>query len=151
MAVEFGQEKSGAGSFRGSGDLCLTKAAPLFVCVSGGEENADTERQRQRKSVTQLFQDGRRGPLGVGVGVCVSIHGHTHVRISSQTRPVQRPQGVHALPPQHRTPFPSSRRPAKVTHVEPRHSCFSPPLQTVAGRRPRENTLAFKVFKGAAS
>lgn len=31
MAVEFGQEKSGTGSFRGSGDLCLTKAARLFV------------------------------------------------------------------------------------------------------------------------
>lgn len=51
MAVEFGQEKSGAGSFRGSGDLCLTKAAPPFVF-----RQTDTENERQRKSVRELFQ-----------------------------------------------------------------------------------------------
>lgn len=47
MAVEFGQEKSGGGSFRGSGDLCLTKAAPLFVfSLAGGERQPQEERQR---------------------------------------------------------------------------------------------------------
>lgn len=55
MAVEFGQEKSGAGSFRGSGDLCLTKAAPLFV-FSQPERETDRENERQRKSVRELFQ-----------------------------------------------------------------------------------------------
>lgn len=44
MAVEFGQEKSGAGSFRGSGDLCLTKAAPLFV-FSWPERERDRQRE----------------------------------------------------------------------------------------------------------
>ena len=55
MAVEFGQEKSGAGSFRGSGDLCLTKAAPLFV-FSRPERATDRGNGRQRKSVRELFQ-----------------------------------------------------------------------------------------------
>ena len=58
MAVEFGQEKSGAGSFRGSGDLCLTKAAPLFVFSQAArEKETDRESERQRKSVREaLFQ-----------------------------------------------------------------------------------------------
>lgn len=45
MAVEFGQEKSGSGSFRGSGDLCLTKAAPLFVFY-----RSDRQGERERES-----------------------------------------------------------------------------------------------------
>ena len=48
MAVEFGQEKSGAGSFRGSADLCLTKAAPLFVF---SRPEPERERAIWRKSV----------------------------------------------------------------------------------------------------
>lgn len=56
MAVEFGQEKGGAGSFRGSGVLCLTKAAPLFVFsqvdMGGGAMRGDSE----RKNVTERFQ-----------------------------------------------------------------------------------------------
>lgn len=54
MAVEFGQEKSGSGSFRGSGDLCLTKAAPLFVFSW-----PEGERERQREWKTE--EERQRG------------------------------------------------------------------------------------------
>lgn len=63
MAVEFGQEKSGAGSFRGSGDLCFTKAAPLFV-FSQPERATDRGNERQRKHVRELFQWAARASWG---------------------------------------------------------------------------------------
>lgn len=56
MAVEFGQEKSGAGSFRGSGDLCLTKAAPLFVFSQADLGGGATRGDGGRKSVRERFQ-----------------------------------------------------------------------------------------------
>lgn len=52
MAVEFGQEKSRAGSFRGSGDLCLTKAAPLSVF-----SRPDRERKREGEQRTVGMKD----------------------------------------------------------------------------------------------
>lgn len=62
MAVEFGQEKSGAGSFRGSGDLCFTKAAPLFVFSSLREQQ--TEGTKDRGSTSESFSSEQHGPLG---------------------------------------------------------------------------------------
>lgn len=62
MAVEFGQEKSGAGSFRGSGDLCLTKAAPLFV-FSQAERDRQAERMKDGGRASESFSN-ERGPLG---------------------------------------------------------------------------------------
>lgn len=68
MAVEFGQEKSGAGSFRGSGDLCLTKAAPLFVFsqadLGGGATRGDGGGGRASESVSSK----QRRPLKLEMG-----------------------------------------------------------------------------------
>lgn len=61
MAVEFGQEKSGAGSFRGSGDLCLTKAAPLFV-FSWPERKRQTERMKDRGRASERFSSEQQRP-----------------------------------------------------------------------------------------
>lgn len=61
MAVEFGQEKSGAGSFRGSGDLCLTKAAPLFVF---SQPERETDRMKDRGRASESFSNEQHSPLG---------------------------------------------------------------------------------------
>lgn len=78
MAVEFGQEKSGAGSFRGSGDLCLTKAAPLFV-LSGPVR--ETERQKDWKTEEErqrAFPISSTGLLG---GIDLRQTGHDHLTL----------------------------------------------------------------------
>lgn len=79
MAVEFGQEKSGAGSFRGSGDLCLTKAAPLFV-FSQAEAEGERTRAGAGGRASASVSNQRCRPLG-GLGEWGGLglrHMHDH-------------------------------------------------------------------------
>lgn len=78
MAVEFGQEKSGAGSFRGSGDLCLTKAAPLFV-FSQAEAEGERTRAGAGGRASASVSNQRCRPLGGLRGVGGDLrHMHDH-------------------------------------------------------------------------
>lgn len=86
MAVEFGQEKSGAGSFRGSGDLCLTKAAPLFVfCPPDREGRREGDQwtvgMKDRGRASESFSSQRLRPHG---DADLRQTGHDH--LTSQTR-----------------------------------------------------------------
>lgn len=79
MAVEFGQEKSGAGSFRGSGDLCLTKAAPLCVLPGGFRGRGHERRWRGGRASESVSSKHCRPPeFGVWVWREVPESRHTH-------------------------------------------------------------------------
>lgn len=98
MAVEFGQEKSGAGSFRGSGDLCLTKAAPLFV-FSQAERDRQAERMKDGGRASESFS--KRTAQASGGGRPQTGRDHLTSRTACMTthRTIQRQTARHPCTP----------------------------------------------------
>lgn len=138
MAVEFGQEKSGAGSFRGSGVLCLTNAAPLFV-FSWAERERDRHRGRKteeerhwafsKNSARLMGKQTSDGPWSFNL---IYIQ-YRDTRPTNMWRNTTHTITHYHSITQHLHLLPNWNEIFSITYtrIRPQLSCFSLPLHTV--------------------